>query len=51
MEYFLYAVTEAHRCVAELKQMEKRINELQDELELAAIELAHMSSLATNYFR
>jgi hypothetical protein len=39
MEYFLYAVNEAHRCVLELRQMEKRINEMQDELEAAFVAL------------
>ena len=33
MEYFLYAVSDAHRCVIDLKQMEARINKMQDELE------------------
>ena len=34
MEYFLYGVSEAFRTVEELKLMEDRINDLQDELEL-----------------
>ncbi len=37
MEYFLYAVTQAHGLVNELKQMDVRHNELSDELELAQL--------------
>lgn len=37
MEYFLYCVTEAHRCVLELRQSEVRLNELLDEHERASI--------------
>ena len=39
MEYFLYAASEAHRCIMELKQMESRINRMQDEVEEAYREI------------
>ena len=44
MEYFLYAVTEAHKCVMELKQMEARVNILHDTTELIQLEIAGMNN-------
>ena len=35
MEYFLYAIVQAHECVLDLRQMEVRINEIQDDLDTA----------------
>jgi hypothetical protein len=37
MEYFLYAVTQAHECVLDLRQMEARINELQDDIDSSSL--------------
>lgn len=50
MEYFLYAVTEAHRCVTDLRQMEARINEMQDEVDLLNADLGS-AALADAYQR
>jgi hypothetical protein len=42
MEYFLYAVSEAHRCVVDLRMMEARINDMHTEFEIAHRELANV---------
>lgn len=51
MEYFLYAVTEAHRCVVDLRQMEARNNQLQDELEFLQADVASMGTVIPGYFK
>jgi len=51
MEYFLYAVSEAHRCVVDLRQMEARNNQLQDELEFLQADVASMGTVIPGYFK
>jgi hypothetical protein len=51
MEYFLYAVSEAHRCVVDLRQMEARSNELMDELELLQADVASLGTVIPGYFK
>ena len=34
MEYFLYGVSEAHRCILDLRELEARLNAMQDDFDL-----------------
>lgn len=52
MEYFLFAVTEAQRCVVDLRQMEARVNDMHAEFENAHREVAAFgSNIIPGYFK
>lgn len=52
MEYFLYAVTEAQRCVVDLRLMEARVNDMHTEFENAHREIASFgSNIIPGYFK
>jgi hypothetical protein len=51
MEYFLYAVSEAHRITLELREMESRHKELKSNEQFAHAELASLGHVIPGYYK
>ena len=55
MEYFLYAVSQAHEIVCDLRRMDIRYNEIQDNFDSALLELNKLGvaemAAQTGYFK